>query len=98
MSSTLKVGDQIEVDIGPIANGGHFVARHNGQVIFVRHAIEGERALVEITSITSKLARGDAISILKKSPDRVENPCKYSGPGKCGGCDFLHIDFIEQVK
>ena len=98
MSSTLKVGDQIEVDIGPIANGGHFVARHNGQVIFVRHAIEGERALVEITSISSKLARGDAISILKKSPDRVENPCKYSGPGKCGGCDFLHIDFIEQVK
>ena len=98
MSSTLKVGDQIEVDIGSIANGGHFVARHNGQVIFVRHAIEGERAIVEITSISSKLARGDAISILTKSPDRVENPCKYSGPGKCGGCDFLHIDFIEQVK
>ena len=63
MSTGLKVGDRVEVEIGPIANGGHFVARHNGQVIFVRHAIEGEIAIVEITSVTSKLARGDALSI-----------------------------------
>ena len=92
MSSALKVGDQVEVDIGPIANGGHFVARHNGQVIFVRHAIEGERALVEITSTTSKMARGEAISIIKAAPSRVTPPCKYSGPAKCGGFDFQHID------
>ena len=92
MSSTLKVGDQVEVLIGPIANGGHFVARHNGQVIFVRHAIAGETALVEITSISSKLARADAISIIKASPDRIESICKFSGPGKCGGCDFQHIN------
>ena len=96
MSSTLKVGDQIEVDIGSIANGGHFVARHNGQVIFVRHAITGETALVEITSISSKLARADAISIIKASPDRIESICKFSGPGKCGGCDFQHIDIEYQ--
>ena len=98
MSSALKVGDRVEVEIGPIANGGHFVARHNGQVIFVRHAIEGEIALVEITSISSRLARGDAISIIKASPDRIEPKCKFSGPGKCGGCDFLHINIESQLK
>ena len=98
MSSALKVGDQVEVDIGPIANGGHFVARHNGQVIFVRHAIEGERALVEITSTTSKMARGEAISIIRAAPSRVTPPCKYSGPAKCGGCDFQHIDMESQLK
>lgn len=98
MSSTLKVGDRVEVEIGPIANGGHFVARHNGQVIFVRHAIEGETAIVEITSTSSKLARGDAVTIIKSSDKRVESKCKYSGPGKCGGCDFLHINFQSQLK
>ena len=98
MSSTLKVGDQVEVLIGPIANGGHFVARHNGQVIFVRHAITGETALVEITSISSKLARADAISIIKASPDRIESICKFSGPGKCGGCDFQHLNLPFQRK
>jgi tRNA/tmRNA/rRNA uracil-C5-methylase (TrmA/RlmC/RlmD family) len=98
VSSTLKVGDQVEVDIGPIANGGHFVARHNGQVIFVRHAIEGEKALVEITATTSKMARGDAIKIISQSPDRIKPECEFSGPGKCGGCDFLHIKTDRQLE
>lgn len=98
MSSPLKVGDQVELDIGPIANGGHFVARHNGQVIFVRHAIEGERAIVEITSTSSKMARGEAISIINAAPSRVTPPCKFSGAGKCGGCDFQHIAMKDQIK
>lgn len=92
------VGDRVEVEIGPIANGGHFIARHNGQVIFVRHAIEGETAIVEITSTTSKIARGDAISIIKSSPDRIDSSCKFSGSGRCGGCDFLHISMERQLK
>ena len=43
MSKALEVGDNIEVEIGPIAHGGHFIARHNGQVIFVRHGITNEK-------------------------------------------------------
>ena len=85
------VGDIVTLDIGVIAHGGHFIARHNNQVVFVRHAITGEIANVKITSINSKLAFGDAIEILKSSKDRVKPPCKYSKPGGCGGCDFQHI-------
>jgi len=95
-SRDLKVGDRVTVDIGPVAHGGHFVARHNGQVIFVRHAITGEKALVEITSTSSKLARGDAIEIISPSKDRVVAPCKYAVPGGCGGCDFQHIEIGAQ--
>ena len=36
-------GDELVVSVGPIAHGGHFVARHEGRVIFVRHAIPGEK-------------------------------------------------------
>ena len=87
----LNIGDIVTLDIGVIAHGGHFIARHNNQVVFVRHAITGEIANVKITSINSKLAFGDAIEILKSSKDRVKPPCKYSKPGGCGGCDFQHI-------
>ncbi|MEY3128520.1 MAG: hypothetical protein RIS06_1076 [Actinomycetota bacterium] len=38
----LKVGQIVQVQIGPVAHGGHFVARYNGQVIFVRHGITDE--------------------------------------------------------
>lgn len=94
----LKVGDRITVEIGPIAHGGHFIARHKGQVIFVRYGITGEEAVVEITSTSSKLARGDAIEVLKASEDRVVPPCKYAVPGGCGGCDFQHIEISAQLE
>ena len=95
-SSGLSVGQLITLEIGPVAHGGHFIARHNGRVIFVRHAITGEKAVVRITSVTSKLAHGDAIEILSSSQDRVSSQCIYAGPSGCGGCDFQHISIEAQ--
>ena len=95
-TARLQIGDQVEVDIGPVAHGGHFVARYNGQVIFVRHAITGERALVEITSVSAKIAWGDAIVIHTKSEHRVVAPCSFAAPSGCGGCDFQHVDLEYQ--
>jgi tRNA/tmRNA/rRNA uracil-C5-methylase (TrmA/RlmC/RlmD family) len=92
----LTIGDIVTLEIGVIAHGGHFIARYNNQVIFVRHAISGETAKVKIISINSKLAFGDAIEILKPSKDRVKPPCKYSKPDGCGGCDFQHISIEIQ--
>lgn len=97
-SPKLRLNDLITLSIGPIAHGGHFISRHNGQVIFVRHAITDEIAIVKITSIGSKIAFGDAVEILKPSKNRVTAPCKYSSPNLCGGCDFQHISITAQLK
>ena len=61
----LDIGDILTLNIGDIANGGHFVAKHENQIIFVRHAINGEVAKVKITAINSRFAFGDAIDIIK---------------------------------
>ena len=90
----LKVGEVIEVQIGPVAHGGHFVARYNGQVIFVRHGITDELVKIKITSVSSKIAHADVIEVLKPSENRVSPPCKYAG--SCGGCDFQHIEINAQ--
>ncbi len=92
----LSVGDRVTVEIGNVAHGGHFIARHNGQVIFVRHGITGEKAVIEITSTSSKVVRADVVEVLEASPARVEAPCSYAHPGGCGGCDFQHIDLAFQ--
>lgn len=42
-ASSLAVGDEVEVDVTTIAHGGHCIAHHEGQVLFVRHAVPGER-------------------------------------------------------
>jgi len=68
------------------------------RVVFVRHALPGERVTVEITegSDGDRFWRGDAVAVLEASPDRVEAPCPFSGPGRCGGCDFQHVALPAQ--
>jgi tRNA/tmRNA/rRNA uracil-C5-methylase (TrmA/RlmC/RlmD family) len=87
------VGTELEVDVGPVAHGGHCVARHEGRVVFVRHALPGERVRAVVTegTATSSYWRADAVTVLTASPDRVEPPCPWAGPGRCGGCDFQHV-------
>jgi len=91
-SSTLKTGDLIEVTIEKVAHGGHFIARHDGAVIFVRHAIPGERCTIEVTSTGSSFNRADVVEVHVASEHRVEAPCRYAHRAGCGGCDFQHID------
>ena len=64
--------------------------------MFVRHALPGETVLARITEITSRLARAEAVEILRPSPDRVEPPCPYAHPGGCGGCDWQHATLPAQ--
>ncbi|MEO6604297.1 MAG: TRAM domain-containing protein [Aeromicrobium sp.] len=82
--------DDLIVDVGPIAHGGHCVARVDGQVVFVRHALPGERVRIEITDSSKKFLRADAVEIIDAAPGRVTPPCAYAG--QCGGCDFQHVD------
>ena len=94
-------GTEFEVTVGPVAHGGHCVARHEGRVVFVRHSLPGERVVVRVTEDRHPgFCRADAVEILEASPDRVERPCPYSGPGLCGGCDWQHVapDAQRQLK
>jgi tRNA/tmRNA/rRNA uracil-C5-methylase (TrmA/RlmC/RlmD family) len=89
--SSLSVGDRFNVTIEKIAHGGHFIARHEGAVIFVRHAIPGEDCTIEITSVGTSFNRADVISVESASTDRVSAPCRYAHRQGCGGCDFQHV-------
>jgi tRNA/tmRNA/rRNA uracil-C5-methylase (TrmA/RlmC/RlmD family) len=94
------VGEQLLLDVGAVAHGGHFVARHEGRVVFVRHALPGERVRARVTEGDegSKFLRADAVAVLDASPDRVEPPCPFAGPGRCGGCDFQHVSLEAQRR
>ena len=87
---TLHIGQILRVEIEKVAHGGHFIARHEGAVIFVRHAIPGEIVEVEITGLDKSFARADVVAVFEPSSARCEAPCHLSGT--CGGCDFQHID------
>ena len=99
-ADVLAVGDEVDVEAGPIAHGGFVVARHEGRVLFVRHAIPGERVRARVTEggPGDRFLRADAVEVFEPSPERVEPPCPYAGPGLCGGCDFQHVALPEQRR
>jgi tRNA/tmRNA/rRNA uracil-C5-methylase (TrmA/RlmC/RlmD family) len=82
---------------GAIAAGGGCVARAgDGRVVFVRHALPGERVVAEVTSETTSFLRADTVQVLEPSVHRVEPPCPLAGPGRCGGCDWQHVALPAQ--
>jgi len=88
----------VEITVERVANGGWCVGRHEGRVVFVRHALPGERVRVEVTEETTRFLRADAVEIIEPSPDRVVPPCPYAGPGRCGGCDWQHAALPAQRR
>jgi tRNA/tmRNA/rRNA uracil-C5-methylase (TrmA/RlmC/RlmD family) len=98
-----RAGDVLDLTAGEAVHGGWCVARQDadasaraGSVIFVRHALPGERIRAVVTQTTSKFARADAVEILAASPDRVHPPCPHARPGGCGGCDWQHASLPAQ--
>lgn len=94
------IGTLIELEVGAPAHGGSCVARHDGQVMFVRHALPGERVVARVTEESKHFARADAVEVLAASEHRVVPPCPAARPGGCGGCDWQHADaaFQREIK
>ncbi|MGH3837750.1 MAG: class I SAM-dependent RNA methyltransferase [Pseudonocardiaceae bacterium] len=90
-------GSELELTVGPVGHGGFCVARHEGRVVFVRHALPGERVRAVVTEDRGgSYCRADAVVVLEPVAGRVPPPCPVSGPGGCGGCDFQHADLPVQ--
>ncbi|HET6211373.1 MAG TPA: TRAM domain-containing protein [Micromonosporaceae bacterium] len=91
------LGARLELTVGAPAHGGHCVSRVDGQVVFVRHALPGERVVAVVTEDRTSYLRADAVEVLEASPDRVPPPCPYAGPDRCGGCDLQHASAGAQL-
>ncbi len=95
-----RVGERYDVRTDRVAHGGFVVARHEGVVVFVRHALPGERVVAEVTEGREgdRFLRADAVEVLEQSADRVEPPCPFARPGRCGGCDLQHATLPAQRR
>ena len=89
----------LDLDVSGVAHGGWCVARDSGgRVVFVRHALPGERVRARVTEATASFARAEAVEVLHASPDRVAPRCPHAHPGGCGGCDWQHADLAAQRR
>lgn len=110
MSSTEETGPPhvLELRLGPVAHGGHMVARHEGRVVFVRHGIPGELVRAQLTDAgdDAKFWRADVVEVIEASPHRRDHPWDRAdslaaharGSLPVGGAEFGHIALAEQRR
>lgn len=91
-----KPGDAVTLKIEDISFGGDGVGRLNDFVVFVPFVLVGEIVEAEITDVKKNFARARLTRVTEPSPNRVGPVCRYFGA--CGGCQYQHIDYQEQLR
>ncbi|MFT4213973.1 MAG: class I SAM-dependent RNA methyltransferase [Microbacterium sp.] len=98
----MQPGDLLDLDIADVAHGGVFVARHEGRVVFVADAIDGERVRARLTDTAkSSFWRADVVEVLDASPHRRRHvwaaaDVAVAPERRPGGAEFGHIALGHQ--
>ncbi|MFV0494390.1 class I SAM-dependent RNA methyltransferase [Mycobacterium sp.] len=79
---------ELTLDVGPPANGGSCIAHHDGRVVFVRHALPGERVRARVTADRGSYWHAEVIDVISASPDRIDPLCPIAGVDGAGCCDL----------
>ncbi|MFV0452482.1 MAG: class I SAM-dependent RNA methyltransferase [Propioniciclava sp.] len=91
------VGDVLgPLRVGAIAHGGHWVARHQGRVYFVRQVLTDEVVTIRVTKLARRHGFAELVDVVEASPHRVPSPCPVAD--RCGGCDFQHVEPAHQPE
>lgn len=95
ISKPLRPGDLLQVVIQGIGSLGEGLAREQDAEIFIPKTAPGDR--VEIKILQKKKGRylAEAVRLLEPGPSRVAPACPHFE--RCGGCDFQHLPYEEQL-
>ncbi|HEY4255367.1 MAG TPA: 23S rRNA (uracil(1939)-C(5))-methyltransferase RlmD [Chlamydiales bacterium] len=91
-----QINQIISLEIHGLGSGGEGVGYFHGYVVFVDGALPGETVEAKMTQCQKRHGWAELISITKRSPDRVEPPCKLFGT--CGGCQLMHLSYHKQLE
>lgn len=85
-----------EVTIEDVNSEGAGVARIDGRAVFVAGALPGERCEIKLLKVTRTAVYAKLEKLISPSKHRIEPDCLHFE--KCGGCDFLHVDYKEELR
>ena len=78
-----------------IGKGGRGIIFHEGRPVFVDCVLAGETVKFAITQKKRSVSFASPVKIIEPSKSRVAAACPYYG--RCGGCNFQHIAYPEQI-
>ncbi|MBR3660966.1 MAG: class I SAM-dependent RNA methyltransferase [Bacilli bacterium] len=86
----------MKVNISKYDDLGQGITKINDKVCFVKYGLPKEELDIKILKENKNYSKGIIEKIIRESEHRIEPVCKYYY--KCGGCDFLHMNFEEEKK
>jgi 23S rRNA (uracil1939-C5)-methyltransferase len=94
-------GPEVLVEITGLAPGGDAVGRQrggdgDGRVTFVALAAPGELVRARLERVRARVAWGELVEVVRPSAVRVTPGCPLFG--RCGGCQWQHVDQAEQRR
>lgn len=87
---------ELEVRIDNLTNEGAGVARVDGWVVFVPFTLAGERVRCRVFRNHKNYSEADLVEVLEPAPQRVRPRCSIFG--QCGGCQYQHLAYSEQLQ
>jgi 23S rRNA (uracil1939-C5)-methyltransferase len=82
--------------IEKLVYGGDGLTRLDGRVVLLPYVLPGETVRAEVERSKNDLFRGRVRDVITPSTSRVTPPCPYFG--RCGGCQYQHMDYPFQVE
>ena len=92
----VRKGAELDLKVEKLAFGGKALAHHDGLVIFMDHALPGQRVRVKLTKRKKQFAEGYVQECLSQSPHYTEPFCPHFGV--CGGCSWQDLQYEEQLR
>lgn len=93
---------EIELEIATLTNLGSGLGRvplpgssEAKWVVMVPFTLPGERVRVRVFRNHKNFSETDLVEVLTPSPHRVAAPCPIFG--RCGGCQYQHLAYAEQL-
>ncbi|MDR1297903.1 MAG: 23S rRNA (uracil(1939)-C(5))-methyltransferase RlmD [Deltaproteobacteria bacterium] len=92
----MNKNDLITLKIEGYSSAGEGVSRRGGRVVFTRQALLGETVEARVLKVSGRVCWAGVERVLEASGERVRPACPNFG--RCGGCDFLHMTYAEELR
>ncbi len=92
-----RPADELELEIGSLAQGGRGVARRDGYVIFVAGALPGDLVRAAVTKSKRSYAEARVVEIVRPASDRVPDRCVHGGE-PCPGAPWQGLPYEQQLR
>jgi len=89
------LGKKLKLECLRLLSDGSGIGYMNGIATFVSGILPGETGEVEVYDAKKKWQRARLLSIINRSPERIDAPCSvFEG---CGGCQLQHTTYDETL-